>query len=99
MTLKVLSTPNSFRGSVKMLLSELVADCHCTFLPLEGIVSLGMDGSEGALGEVWMQGWKCVPAHGSAYPQPHPVLCLGLSCCIVPTRGKFVSSNHTRVLL
>lgn len=59
MTLKVLSTPKSFHDSVKMLLSELMADlhlqtftCHFTFLPLEGIVPLGMDGSEGTSGEV-----------------------------------------------
>lgn len=47
--------PKRFHDSVKMLLSEPLAEiftCHFTFLPLEGIVSLGMDGSEGTLYEV-----------------------------------------------
>lgn len=60
--------PKVFHGSVKMLLSELMAEiftCHLALLPLEGIVSLGTDGLSS-----WMQGWKCVPARGSAYPQP-----------------------------
>jgi len=46
-----------------------------------------------------MQGWKCVPACVSAYPQPHPVLCLWLACCLKPTWRKFLSPNHTHVLL